>query len=208
MGKILIVDDHPILRLAVRLLLERDGHEVVGEADNGVDGVSLAKELKPSLVLLDIGIPNLDGLEVIARIQTLATPPKILVLSAQEPAYLAHRCMRAGAAGFVFKQEDPAELLAGVRAVLSGYSFFPSQTLNDVRNDVGKSDEATLLSTLTDRELTVLRYLALGYTNKQIAEELLISNKTISSYKIRLLEKLNASSLVSLAELAKRNSLV
>lgn len=207
-GKILIVDDHPIVRLAVRLLLEQAGHEVTGEADNGVEAVSVARDLQPDLMLLDLDIPLLGGLEVLARIQTLPAPPRVLVLSSLDPAFFSGRCMRAGAHGFVYKQEDTAGLLAGIKAVLSGYSFFPNQALKLVRNNSHERDESHLLESLSDRELTVLRYLALGYTNKQIADEFLINNKTVSSYKKRLQDKLGESSVIGLSEFAKRNLVV
>ncbi|WP_460104627.1 response regulator [Pseudomonas sp. S2_D10] len=208
MGKILIVDDHPIVRLAGRLLLERDGHEVVGEADNGVDAVSMARDLQPDVMLLDLDIPKLGGLEVIARVQTLPAPPRVLVLSSQDPAFFSGRCMRAGAHGYVYKQENTAELLAGIKAVLSGYGFFPNQALKSIRNNSQDRDESQLLESLSDRELTVLRYLALGYTNKQIADEFLINNKTVSSYKKRLQDKLGENSVVGLSGFAKRNLVV
>lgn len=208
MGTILIVDDHPIVRLAVRLLLERAGHEVMGEADNGVDAVSSARDLRPDVVLLDLDIPRLGGLETIARLQVLPSPPKVLVLSSLDPDFFSGRCMRAGAHGFVYKQENIEELLTGVKAVLCGYSYFPNQALESIRNNSQERDESQLLGSLSDRELTVLRYLALGYTNKQIADEFLINNKTVSSYKKRLQDKLGELSLVGLSEFAKRNSVV
>lgn len=208
MGKILIVDDHPIVRLAVRLLLERASHEVIGEADNGVEAVIAARDLQPELMLLDLDIPKLGGLEVIARIQMLPAPPRVLVLSSLDPAFFSGRCMRAGAHGFVYKQEDTEELLVGIKSVLYGYSFFPNQLSTSVRNKNQERDESLLLESLSDRELTVLRYLALGYTNKQIADEFLINNKTVSSYKKRLQDKLGESSVVGLSGFAKRNLLV
>lgn len=208
MGKILIVDDHPIVRLAVRLLLERAGHEVIGEVDNGVEAVIAARDLQPELMLLDLDIPKLGGLEVIARIQTLPAPPRVLVLSSLDPAFFSGRCMRAGAHGFVYKQEDLEELLVGIKSVLYGYSFFPNRLSKSVRDKSQERDESLLLESLSDRELTVLRYLALGYTNKQIADEFLINNKTVSSYKKRLQDKLGESSVIGLSGFAKRNLLV
>lgn len=207
MSRILIVDDHPVIRMAMKMLLEAEGHQIVGDTDNGVDAISLGRELKPDLVILDIGIPRLDGLEVISRLMVLALPLKILVLTGQSASLFALRSMQAGAAGFVCKQGGLAELVTAVNAVASGYSYFPSSAMRPVQQGA-YSDDAELLGRLSDREVSVLQYLSQGYSNKQISEQMFISNKTVSTYKARLLLKLNAGSLVDLIEFAKRNTLI
>ena len=140
MNKVLIVDDHPVIRLAVRMLMERHGYEVVAETDNGVDALQLAREHMPDIVILDIGIPKLDGLEVICRLASTkqAVSFKVLVLTSQAPGHFSMRCMQAGAAGYVCKQQDLTELLSAIKAVLSGYSYFPNQALNSVRSTIGQ----------------------------------------------------------------------
>ncbi|MFU6703816.1 response regulator [Pseudomonas aeruginosa] len=207
MSRILIVDDHPVIRMAMKMLLEAEGHQIVGDTDNGVDAISLGRELKPDLVILDIGIPRLDGLEVISRLMVLALPLKILVLTGQSASLFALRSMQAGAAGFVCKQGGLAELVTAVNAVASGYSYFPSSAMCPVQQGA-YSDDVELLGRLSDREVSVLQYLSQGYSNKQISEQMFISNKTVSTYKARLLLKLNAGSLVDLIEFAKRNTLI
>lgn len=207
MSRILIVDDHPVIRMAMKMLLEAEGHQIVGDTDNGVDAISLGRELKPDLVILDIGIPRLDGLEVISRLMVLALPLKILVLTGQSASLFALRSMQAGAAGFVCKQGGLAELVTAVNAVASGYSYFPSSAMRPVQQGA-YSDDVELLGRLSDREVSVLQYLSQGYSNKQISEQMFISNKTVSTYKARLLLKLNAGSLVDLIEFAKRNTLI
>lgn len=207
MNRILIVDDHPVIRMAMKMLLEAEGHQIVGDTDNGVDAISLGRELKPDLVILDIGIPRLDGLEVISRLMVLALPLKILVLTGQSASLFALRSMQAGAAGFVCKQGGLAELVTAVNAVASGYSYFPSSAMRPVQQGA-YSDDVELLGRLSDREVSVLQYLSQGYSNKQISEQMFISNKTVSTYKARLLLKLNAGSLVDLIEFAKRNTLI
>ncbi|HBN9560424.1 response regulator [Pseudomonas aeruginosa] len=207
MSRILIVDDHPVIRMAMKMLLEAEGHQIVGDTDNGVDAISLGRELKPDLVILDIGIPRLDGLEVISRLMVLALPLKILVLTGQSASLFALRSMQAGAAGFVCKQGGLAELVTAVNAVASGYSYFPSSAMRPVQQGA-YSDDVELLGRLSDREVSVLQYLSQGYSNKQISEQMFISNKTLSTYKARLLLKLNAGSLVDLIEFAKRNTLI
>lgn len=207
MSRILIVDDHPVIRMAMKMLLEAEGHQIVGDTDNGVDAIGLGRELKPDLVILDIGIPRLDGLEVISRLMVLALPLKILVLTGQSASLFALRSMQAGAAGFVCKQGGLAELVTAVNAVASGYSYFPSSAMRPVQQGA-YSDDVELLGRLSDREVSVLQYLSQGYSNKQISEQMFISNKTVSTYKARLLLKLNAGSLVDLIEFAKRNTLI
>lgn len=207
MSRILIVDDHPVIRMAMKMLLEAEGHQIVGDTDNGVDAISLGRELKPDMVILDIGIPRLDGLEVISRLMVLALPLKILVLTGQSASLFALRSMQAGAAGFVCKQGGLAELVTAVNAVASGYSYFPSSAMRPVQQGA-YSDDVELLGRLSDREVSVLQYLSQGYSNKQISEQMFISNKTVSTYKARLLLKLNAGSLVDLIEFAKRNTLI
>ena len=207
MSRILIVDDHPVIRMAMKMLLEAEGHQIVGDTDNGVDAISLGRELKPDLVILDIGIPRLDGLEVISRLMVLALPLKILVLTGQSASLFALRSMQAGAAGFVCKQGGLAELVTAVNAVASGYSYFPSSAMRPVQQGA-YSDDVELLGRLSDREVSVLQYLSQGYSNKQISEQMFISTQTVSTYKARLLLKLNAGSLVDLIEFAKRNTLI
>ncbi|WP_251701861.1 response regulator transcription factor [Metapseudomonas boanensis] len=206
-SKIVIVDDHPVIRLAVRLLLNREGYDVVAETDNGVDAIALAREHLPDLVVLDIGIPKLGGLDVISRLSSLEMPVRVLVLTGQNPAHYATRCMQSGAAGFVCKEGDLAELTSAVRAVLSGYSYFPSDVIKSGKRQMGLPNETDLIGRLSDRELVVLKFLANGYSNKEIAEEMFISNKTVSTYKTRLLLKLNARTLIELVEFANRNAL-
>ena len=208
MNRVLIVDDHPVIRLAVRMLMERHGYEVMAETDNGVDALQLAREHLPDIVILDIGIPKLDGLEVIARLAGTSANTKVLVLTSQAPGHFSMRCMQAGAAGYVCKQQELTELLSAIKAVLSGYSYFPNQALHKARIILNGGTEAEMVERLSGREMMVLQQLALGRSNKEIADGMFLSNKTVSTYKTRLLAKLNARSLVDLIELAQRHGLV
>jgi two-component system response regulator EvgA len=208
MHSVFIIDDHPVIRLAVRMLLENEGYNVVGESDNGVDAMQMVRECLPDLIILDISIPRLDGLEVLSRFHTMAIPLKILVLTAQSPALFAVRCMHSGAAGYVCKQEDLSELLSAIKAVLSGYNYFPSQAINTLRPQGEERCELELFKQVNDRELMVLQLFAQGRSNKEIAQGMFLSNKTVSTYKKRLMQKLRAKSLVELIEMAKRNALV
>ena len=206
MNSVFIIDDHPVVRLAVRMLLENEGYEVVGESDNGVDGMHLARDAEPDLLILDISLPKLDGLEVLARFSAMNAPFKILVLTAQTPTLFAIRCMQSGACGYVCKQEDLTELLSAVRAVFSGYNYFPSLAVTNTPHAPGH--ELGRFKSVNDRELMVLQLFAQGHTNREIAEGMFLSNKTVSTYKKRLMHKLGAASLVDLIDIAKRNAVI
>jgi two-component system response regulator EvgA len=208
MNSVFIIDDHPVIRLAIRMLLENENYEIVGETDNGVDAMQMVRECMPDLIILDISIPKLDGLEVLARFNAMNLPSKILVLTAQAPSLFAIRCMQSGAAGYVCKQEDLSELVSSVKAVLSGYNYFPSQALGGSTAKDGDPNELERFKLVNDRELMVLQLFAQGRTNKEIAKGMFLSNKTVSTYKTRLMHKLKAKTLVELIEMAKRNSLV
>ena len=203
MHSVLIVDDHPVILLAVGVLLEKHGMRVVGEANNGLDAVRLVRELTPQVVVLDIGIPKLDGFSVITRIKALNVRTEILILTSQPADSVCRRCIQLGARN---KEEGLDKLITAIKAVDAGYTFFPSLASDSV-SSADQLTELKQIQSLTDRELTVLQYLAHGFSNKQISEKLFLSNKTISTYKTRLLQKIGVASLVDLAEFAKRNSL-
>ncbi|WP_073523164.1 response regulator transcription factor [Pseudomonas fluorescens] len=207
MLKAMIVDDHPFIRSAVRMLLKQELYQIVAEAGNGADAIQLTREHQPNLVVLDITMPGVDGLSALNRISELKLPVKVLVLTSLSAEFYAMRCMRAGAAGFVSKQDDMEELVKAVNAIKSGYTFFPDLTMNSVRRKDVDASEHKLIESLSDRELSILQLLARGLSNKQIGEHMFLSNKTISTYKARIVEKLNLRSLVHLSDLAKRNNL-
>jgi len=204
----LVVDDHPFIRATVCMLLRQQRVEVVGQADNGIDAVRLVRELVPDLVILDIAMPGLDGLEVISRIKAFGQTSKVVVLTSQLAEAYSLRCLQAGAAGYVAKTDDLDELGKAVRAVLSGFTYYPEVALSSVHRQDLRASEAQCIADLTDRELMVLQHLARGLSNKAIGEVMLLSNKTISTYKTRLLEKLRLNSLIDLADFARRNQLI
>lgn len=206
-GRVMIVDDHPIIRASLRMALQQERFEVVAECGDGVEAVQLARQCRPDLILLDIGLPRLDGLGVIKRIRQLALPCKILVLTAQTAESYSARCMSAGANGFLSKTDGVAQLQQALRAVMSGFIHFPVLSNQARWRGEATVTERALIETLSNRELSILQHLARGYSNKEIGELMLLSNKTISTYKMRLIEKLQMKSLVTLAEFAKRNDL-
>ena len=204
MRKALIVDDHPFIRRIVRLVLENANFQIAAETDNGATALDLAREHLPHLIVLDLSMPKLDGLEVLKRLHILGLPIKVLVLTSKGSAFFADRCIRAGAIGFIEKTEDVDALTKAINVVMSGRVY-----LNDC--DVELSPEYTdqqLIKTLSDRELRTLQYLVSGFSNKKISQVMLLSEKTVSTYKTRVLHKLNIKSVVYLAEFAKRNNLI
>lgn len=208
MLKALIVDDHPFIRASVKMLLKAEQFEVVAEADNGVEAVHLAREHVPDLIVLDISMPLLDGMEVISRICALGLPSRILVLTSLEAAFYAQRCMSVGAFGYVSKTGNLEELTRAIRVIMDGYSYFPVLPNSSVRLVDGQVSEQQLIQQLSNRELAILQQLARGFSNKEIGDAMLLSNKTVSTYKSRLIEKLNVKSVVYLADFAKRNNLL
>jgi two-component system response regulator EvgA len=206
-SRILIIDDHPAVRMSIRLLLQGDGYSVIGEADNGADAIRQILDLRPGIIILDIGLPNIDGLTIMSRLVAQKSPVKVIVFTAQDSDHIAIRCAQAGAQGFVTKHSQLEELLEAVNTVKNGYNFFPDRVTTLVRRDESHDSDAALLGSLSIRELWVLQQLALGMTNKQVAERMRLSSKTVSTYKTRLLVKLNASNVLDLYNLAKRNGL-
>ncbi|MHC6225468.1 response regulator [Pseudomonas sp. X10] len=201
---VLLVDDHPTIRLAVRVLLERERFIVVGETGDGTEAVQLARKLAPDIVILDIGLPSLDGMEVIRRLKLFDHPPRIMVLTGQPTDLYVRRCMEAKISAFVHKDEDLEALMFAAKAMVKGYSTFPDMTVS--RNTL--DSEAARLASLSNREMEVLRRLSGGESNKSIGQTMKLSAKTISTYKGRIMEKLKTESLVELVDLAKRNNVI
>lgn len=206
--KVLVVDDHHVVTLAVTNLLREEGYDVVGQANTGVLAIDEVRRLKPDLVILDVDIPQLDGLSVMKRLSSLDPKPRILIFTGAKNSRLPLRCLQEGASGYVSKEGALDELLSACKAIKAGYTWFKADTIDSVRDEDLGSDEESAIRKLSPRELNVLRCLAVGQSNIMIAESLHISNKTVSTYKSRLQEKLKIDNLVELAAFAKRHGLV
>ena len=208
MRKALIVDDHPFIRRIVRLVLEKANFQIAAETDNGATALDLARSHVPHLIVLDLSMPKLDGFEVLKRLNILGLPIKVLVLTSKGSAFFADRCIRAGAIGFIEKTEDVDALTQAINHVMSGRIYLNDPDANVATADNDKPSDLQLIKKLSDRELRTLQYLVSGYSNKKISETMLLSEKTVSTYKTRVLNKLNIKSMMYLAEFAKRNNLV
>lgn len=206
MANILIVDDHPVARLAVRMLLEKDGHVVLAEAGEGYEALRMARDLSPEMMIVDLDIPGISGIELIEKLRASGFQGGILVLTARDDEHYLSRCMKVGADGFVGKKNNLEELGDAVRAVMRGYGYFP---LSRRENALARlpSEEVSVVETLSNRELQVLQYLARGSKVVDIAQKMHISNKTVSTYKTRMLTKLKLSTLLELIDFARRHNL-
>ncbi|TDN51475.1 response regulator transcription factor [Scandinavium goeteborgense] len=192
---ILLVDDHPAICFALKITLEKKGDFCVSSS-NGERLLQQIHQSTPDLLLLDLELNGSDGLDMLPRIKQHFPDLKILIFSNQPAGVYARRTLEAGADGFVNKNIDLDELDSICRLILANYHFFPADVMDYVRKKMQTPQtQENLLSCLSDRELTVLQYLRRGKTNKQIADILLLSHKTISTYKARMLEKCNVENI-------------
>ncbi|AKV09896.1 MULTISPECIES: response regulator transcription factor [Pseudomonas] len=203
-----VADDHPVVRAAVKILLKQEGFHPIHEVSSGNEVFSAIREHQPDLVVLDLMMPRLGGLEVLARIQASDERCRVLVFTGQDPRFYQDRCMRAGAVAYVSKSNDLQHLHEAVHAVMAGYTYFAKLPSSSVALSTLQCNEKEMIHRLSDRELTILVYLAKGLGNKEIAELMNLSPKTTSTYKTRLKEKLNVESNVHLSHFARRHELI
>ncbi|TCK33732.1 two-component system sensor histidine kinase EvgS/two-component system response regulator EvgA [Paraburkholderia sp. BL8N3] len=208
MLRILLAEEQPAMREAVRARLERAGHEIVQEVGDGPTALRRTLDLKPDLLILSLRLPRMGGLEVLRRLRQHDARTKSLVLTAADSEHVAGMCVKAGASGFVSKLDDLSEMSLAVETIARNHTFFPSAPPARHQRDPRNLTEAEQLASLSAREVTVLGYLADGYANRDIARELSLNSRTVSTYKVRLFRKLNIKSLVELAEVAKRNHIL
>ncbi|MBC3616080.1 response regulator transcription factor [Vibrio sp. A11] len=201
MTNIILVDDHPIVLMAAKVILEKNNFTVVAEAKNGVEAIKKIKEYQPHIVVIDISIPLIDGISVIERCTAMGITTKFLVLTSQPNSHFVSLCMQAGAYGYLSKETGLEELVTAMKAIAAGYKFFP-----DCVTHLSTVQDQNDLSILSAREIVVFNYLVSGLSNNEIAEKMLISNKTVSTYKKRIMDKLNAKNIVDLISIAKRNN--
>jgi DNA-binding NarL/FixJ family response regulator len=211
--KILIADDHAVLRSGLRLLLNaQPDFEVVGEASTGEETVERATALQPDVLLLDIAMPDLNGLEAARRIRQQAPDLRILVLTMYDDEAYLRQFLEMGAAGYVLKKAADTELAAAIRAVHRGESFVYPSLMGRLIDSYLKrpSSPATTEGNdgLSPREVDVLRLVALGYTNQQIADELCIGVSTVETHRTRIMEKLGLRGRAQLVRYALARGLV
>lgn len=208
--RILIADDHFVIRKGLRALFDANPEvEVVGEAADGREAVRQAELLQPDVVLLDISMPGEGGLEAARKMKAQGLKAAVLFLTMHEDESLLHEAIAAGAAGYVVKRADDAEILAAVHAANRGDLYVhPAMTRALLQRPKPAQAEASLSEPLTRREIEVLRLLAKGNTNRQIAEAIGISIRTAEGHRANLLGKLGLTSRVELVKYAEKNGLL
>jgi DNA-binding NarL/FixJ family response regulator len=210
--RVLIADDHAIVRDGVRALLNlAEDMEVVGEAADGHEAIVKAQALEPDVCLMDIAMPGLGGLEATIEIKKICPRTKILVLSQYEDREYIRRFLKAGVSGYVLKKSAGSELAAAVRAVARGGLVLDPDVAREAmkeQQDGGAGGDADPYETLTDREKQVLKLVAEGHSNKEIAELLGISVKTAMSHREHVMEKLNLHSRTELIRFALRQGII
>lgn len=213
MLKVLIADDQALVRTGFRLILELERDiEVVGEATNGREAIDLAVRLRPDVVLMDIRMPVLDGLEATRRLVATQDPPRVLILTTFDLDEYVYEGVRAGASGFLLKEVPREQLVAGVRMVAAGDALVaPSITRRLVERFARLPSPGSMpivLRDLTGREVDVLRLLARGWTNAEIGKELIIGEATVKTHVARVLSKLGLRDRVQAVVLAYESGLV
>lgn len=209
MLRILIADDHPIVRQGLGQLIAKTTDMVVAnEASNGLEVLNKARAIHCDVVLLDISMPDLNGLDIIRQLKKESPRLPILILSMHSEEQYAVRAFRAGASGYLTKQSAPDELLAAIRKVSMGGKYVSSSLAERLASDLEIGAEQLLHETLSNREYQVMLMIAAGKTVAEIAEELLLSVPTISTYRSRILQKMQMKNNVELANYVIQNQLL
>lgn len=194
--RVLLVDDHPLIRLGTSAFLTEQGYHIIGEANNGAQALLMAEEFKPAWVILDIGLPKLNGIQVIYHLLASGRPVNIIVFSGQELNHYVHACIQAGAVGFVRKTATMNNLLCAMESAALGHVWLPMSALNGVKGDALHSD--ALSTKISPCERKVMSLLLQGKSNNEISQILNRSPKTTSAQKKSLLQKLNVSNFAEL----------
>jgi DNA-binding NarL/FixJ family response regulator len=211
--RVLVADDHAVVREGVRKVLSKEhGFEVVAEAEDGMKTLALAEEHRPDVVVLDLTMPGVSGLEIAVKLRETASEAGILILTMHERGEYVLEAVRAGALGYVLKDTGPAELRESVRAVFRGDEFFSPQVTATMsaalRSELAREHRQGLIEGLSPREREVLALVASGDTNKEIGSALGISPRTVESHRESLVKKLKIRTVAELTRFAVETGLV
>ena len=211
--RLLLVDDHEVVRSGLRMLLDSEQDvQIVGEAGTAEEALRAVQELEPDVVLMDIGLPDLSGIEAATRIREIRPQVAVVALTIHEDKEYFFRMLDAGASGYVPKRAAPEELLTAIRAAAKGEVYlYPSLATLLVKDYMGQDPddrEARILNGLTERELEVLGHLADGASNSEIGETLQISPKTVARHRENIMRKLNLHSRTELVKYAIRKGII
>ncbi|CAN1533080.1 CitB Response regulator containing a CheY-like receiver domain and an HTH DNA-binding domain [Burkholderiaceae bacterium] len=203
-NKVMLVDDHPAMLMALKsMLFNQLPFEVVAQAQNGEECLSLIKTTQPDVVILDLDMPKTDGFDVIRRIGILYPDIRMLILSSLDEQVYGGRVRSLGGHGFVNKTASANIILAACVAVSQGYTFFSTG-----RNGQAALSDSEKMALISDRELQVMKYLAKGRSNNEISDNLNISSKTVATYKQRLFEKLGVNNIADLVLFCRNNRVI
>jgi two-component system, NarL family, invasion response regulator UvrY len=207
--KVLIADDHVVVRAGLKqILAEVTDIVIAGEADNGLDAIHRARQQEYDVLLLDISLPDRNGIDVLKQIRKEAPKMAVLIFSVQREDHYAIRSLKAGAAGYLSKQCTAEQIIQAIRQVASGLKYISVSLAQQLANQIDQDYEVPLHDKLSDREYQTLTLIASGKTISAIAAELSLSVKTISEYRSRILVKMNLKNSAELTHYAIKNQLV
>lgn len=201
--RVYLVDDHPVVRNGLRALVDAAGDmAVVGEAYDGESAVRQTLELRPDVVVMDVSMPGMSGTEATARIRAACPEVRVVALTAHEDGGYLRQLLDAGASGYVLKRSAAADLVGAIRHAAAGNTYLDPAVAGQLVTGPAPPDEDATRPELSEREVEVLKQIAQGYSNKQIAARLKISVKTVETYKARMMEKLKMRSRVDVVRYA------
>ena len=204
--KVIIVDDHAIVLDGIKsLLAEIDNITIAATATNATDALELLRQTKAELVITDINMPGMDGMEFIKTIRSNFPPTKIIVLSLHDEAHFVRNIMKQRVQGYILKNDASSELIEAVNRVLSGKTFFSSKISQVIMEQINTPDSEKLL---TEREIEIVKLIAGEFSNKQIAEKLFISERTVESHRKNIFRKTETNSIVGLIKFAYANNII
>ncbi|MFI1399618.1 response regulator [Streptomyces sp. NPDC020681] len=206
--RVLLVDDHQVVRRGLRTFLEiQDDIEVVGEAADGTEGIARAEELRPDVVLMDVKMPGMDGIEALRKLRELDNPAKVLIVTSFTEQRTVVPALRAGASGYVYKDVDPEALAGAIRSVHAGHVLLQPEVAGALLSQDDPSSGTGRGGTLTEREREVLGLIADGRSNREIARALVLSEKTVKTHVSNILMKLDLADRTQAALWAVRHGL-
>jgi two-component system invasion response regulator UvrY len=209
MIKVLLVDDHELVRTGIkRLLDDSKGIEVVGEAETGEDAIRLGKELRPQVVLMDVNMPGIGGLEATRKLLQYDPEIKVIVVTVHAEAPFPTRLLEAGATGYLSKDCGFEEIISAIRAVNEGERYIASEIAQQIALAMMPGSRQSPFDKLSQREMQVMLMVTQGQNVQDISDKLCLSPKTISTYRHRLFEKLNVENDVELTRLAMRHGMI
>lgn len=213
--RLLIIDDHQlVLDGLAAIVKDLDNVELIGTASNGKEGLTLIDALKPDVVMSDIDMPTMNGIQLATILKKEYPAVKLMILTMHNEPSLIRKLMEIGADGYLLKNTDRSELISGILKMTKGETFFPSLDPNLSSSNksshlpFSQEAETVILSRLTSREIEILRVIAEGYSNKEIGDQLFISHRTVDTHRTNLMKKLEVHNIAGLVKFAIKNGLV